>query len=415
MNPGLRIDGDRLWSSLMTMAQIGATARGGCNRQALTDEDKAGRDLFRQWAEAAGCTVTVDEVGNMFAARAGTDPGAAPVLMGSHLDTQPTGGRFDGVYGVMAGLEVLRVLEDRGVHLRRTVEVATWTNEEGCRFVPAMLGSGVVAGTYTREYAYARQDKSGRTFGAELERIGYRGTAPATARPFRAMFEAHIEQGPILESSGKTIGVVTGIQGAYWLDVTLEGVPCHAGPTPMEMRRDPWLAAAPIVGSAFEIAKANGPWARATIGDLRVSPGSRNTVPERLVICVDMRHPDRDVLEIMVATFREHVTRHAARANIGARVNQVWHMPATTFDAGLVAGIERAATDLGYPRMRIVSGAGHDSLHTAQFAPTAMIFVPCAGGLSHNEAESAKPSDLEAGANVLLHAVLAVANDQAPE
>jgi N-carbamoyl-L-amino-acid hydrolase len=410
MTPNLRVDGDRLWSSLMTLAQIGATARGGCNRQALTDEDKAGRDLFKQWAEAAGCTVTVDEVGNIFAARAGTNPAAAPVLMGSHLDTQPTGGRFDGVYGVMAGLEVVRVLEDHGIHLERTVEVASWTNEEGCRFVPAMLGSGVVAGTYTREFAYERQDKSGRRFGAELERIGYRGTTAAKPRPFRAMFEAHIEQGPILETSATTIGVVTGIQGAYWLDVTLEGVPCHAGPTPMEMRRDPWRAAAPIIESAFEIAKAHAPWARATIGDLKVSPGSRNTVPERLIIAVDLRHPDRDVLAKMLMNFRERVAQHAARANIGARVEEVWHMPATTFDAELVGIIDRAAGDLGYSRMRMVSGAGHDSLHTAQFAPTAMIFVPCAGGLSHNEAESAQPSDLAAGANVLLHAVLEVAS-----
>jgi N-carbamoyl-L-amino-acid hydrolase len=331
--------------------------------------------------------------------------------MGSHLDTQATGGRFDGVYGVMAGLEVMRVLEDHDVRLRRTLEVAVWTNEEGCRFVPAMLGSGVVAGTYTQEFAYERRDKSGRSFGEELERIGYRGTAPAKARPFRAMFEAHIEQGPILESEGATIGVVTGIQGAYWLDVTLEGVACHAGPTPMELRRDPWRAATLIIDSAFAIANANGPWGRATIGDLKVSPGARNTVPERLVVAVDLRHPDRGVLETMVATFREQVAQSAGRTGIDARVEQIWHMPATAFDAELIGIVDRAAQDLGFARIHIVSGAGHDSLHTAQFAPTAMIFVPCAGGLSHNEAESAEPADLEAGANVLLQCVLRVAND----
>jgi len=411
MNGNLRVDGGRLWSSLMTMAQIGATTHGGCNRQSLTDEDKKGRDLFVEWARATGCTVTVDAVGNIFAAREGTEPDAEPVLMGSHLDTQPTGGRFDGVYGVMAGLEVMRVLEDHGVRLRRTVEVASWTNEEGCRFVPAMLGSGVVAGTYTQEFAYERRDKSGLSFGQELERIGYRGTAPAKARRFRAMFEAHIEQGPILENVNATIGVVTGIQGAYWLDVTLEGVACHAGPTPMDLRRDPWRAATPIIELAFSIAEANAPWGRATIGDLKVSPGARNTVPERLVVAVDLRHPDRNVLENMVATFREQVTRHAARARIDARIEQIWHMPATAFDAELIRMIDRVAQDLGFARAPIVSGAGHDSLHTAQFAPTAMIFVPCAGGLSHNEAESAKPSDLEAGANVLLQSVLRVAND----
>jgi beta-ureidopropionase / N-carbamoyl-L-amino-acid hydrolase len=312
---------------------------------------------------------------------------------------------------VMAGLEVLRVLADRGIQLKRTVEVASWTNEEGCRFAPAMLGSGVVAGTYTREFAYERQDKAGCRFDAELERIGYRGTIPARARSFRAIFEAHIEQGPILEKSGTTIGVVTGIQGAYWLDVTLEGVSCHAGPTPMDMRRDPWRAATCIIDSAFAIAGANGPWARATIGDLKVSPGSRNTVPEQLVICVDLRHPDRDVLDGMIATFRALVEQHAARARIGSRIDQVWHMPATAFDAGLIETIERAARNLSYSHMHMVSGAGHDSLHTAQYAPTAMIFVPCEGGLSHNEAESAQPEHLQAGANVLLQAVLGVAGD----
>jgi N-carbamoyl-L-amino-acid hydrolase len=331
--------------------------------------------------------------------------------MGSHLDTQATGGRFDGVYGVLAGLEVIRVLETHGVALRRTVEVATWTNEEGCRFTPAMLGSGVVAGAYTQDFAYGRLDKSGSSFREELERIGYRGAAPARARPFRAMFEAHIEQGPILENLGATIGVVTGIQGAYWFDVTLQGLACHAGPTPMEMRRDPWLAAMPIIDSAFAIAKANAPWGRATIGDLKVSPGARNTVPERLVIAVDLRHPERDVLEGIVASFREQVAQTATRTNIDARIEQIWHMPATRFDAELIGVVDRAAQDLGFNRVPIVSGAGHDSLHTAQFAPTAMIFVPCAGGLSHNEAESATSADLEAGANVLLQSVLRVANN----
>jgi N-carbamoyl-L-amino-acid hydrolase len=274
-----------------------------------------------------------------------------------------------------------------------------------------MLGSGVVAGVFTREFAYDRQDKAGRTFQAELERIGYRGTMPARARRFRAMFEAHIEQGPILESTRTTIGVVKGIQGAYWLDVILEGVPCHAGPTPMEMRRDPWRVASPMVGLAFDIAAKHAPWGRATIGDIKISPGSRNTVPERLVVAVDLRHPDRAVLDAMLGSFREFVSEQAARFGIKATVEQVWHMPATTFDETLVSIVDRAAAELGYSRARIVSGAGHDSLHTARFSPTAMIFVPCAGGLSHNEAEYATPGDLEAGANVLLQAVLSTAND----
>jgi beta-ureidopropionase / N-carbamoyl-L-amino-acid hydrolase len=407
----MRINGERLWASLMTLGAIGATPRGGCNRQALTDEDKAARDLFSEWAQALGCVVTVDEVGNLFARRAGEDDSLPPVLMGSHLDTQPTGGRFDGVYGVMAGLEVLRTLAEHDFVTRRPIEVASWTNEEGCRFAPAMLGSGVVAGTYSLEYAYGRKDKAGRTFKDELERIGYRGTAPATARSFHAMFEAHIEQGPILESSGNTIGAVTGIQGAYWLDVTLEGVACHAGPTPMEMRRDPWRAACPIIEGAFAIAARHEPWGRATIGDMKVAPGSRNTVPERLVISVDLRHPDPQTLEGMIGSFRALTELTAARHGIEPRIEQVWHMPATAFDWRLIDSIEDAARALGLSCQRLVSGAGHDSLHTAQYAPTAMIFVPCTGGLSHNEAEEASPHDLEAGANVLLHAAVAAAND----
>jgi N-carbamoyl-L-amino-acid hydrolase len=407
----IRINGERLWSSLMTLADIGGTPRGGCNRQALTDADKAARDLFTSWTRALGCTVTVDEVGNLFASRAGEDASAAPVLMGSHLDTQATGGRFDGVYGVMSGLEVLRTLGDHRISTRRSVEVASWTNEEGCRFAPAMLGSGVVSGTYDLAYAYERKDKAGHTFLEELERIGYRGSAPARPRAFHAMFEAHIEQGPILERTSTAIGVVTGIQGAYWLDVTLDGVACHAGPTPMEMRRDAWRAACPIIEGAFALAATNAPWGRATIGDVKAIPGSRNTVPERLVLCVDLRHPDKTVLDAMIASFRELVTATAARHDIQQTVAQVWHMPPTAFDSRLVDMIEAAAGGLGLTHRRMVSGAGHDSLHTAQYAPTAMIFVPCAGGLSHNEAEEASPDDLTAGANVLLQAVLAAAND----
>ena len=411
MTSPIRINGERLWSSLMSLAAIGGTERGGCNRQALTDEDKVARDLFVSWARSLGCVVSVDAVGNIFAARAGTDAGLPPVLMGSHLDTQATGGRFDGVYGVMAGLEVLRTLADNRIATRRTIEVASWTNEEGCRFAPAMLGSGVVAGTYSLDYAYERKDKAGRTFLGELERIGYRGVVPARRRPFHALFEAHIEQGPILENSATTIGVVTGIQGAYWLDVTLEGVACHAGPTPMEMRRDPWRAACPIIDGAFALAADNAPWARATIGDVKALPGSRNTVPEKLVISVDLRHPDAQVLGNLVASFRSLVESAASRYGIRSGIEQVWHMPPTAFDRRLVDLVESAAADLDLSHQRMVSGAGHDSLHTAQFAPTAMIFVPCAGGLSHNEAEEASPADLVAGANVLLHAVLAAAND----
>ncbi|MBK9252631.1 MAG: hydantoinase/carbamoylase family amidase [Proteobacteria bacterium] len=348
-------------------------------------------------------------MGNIFAARKSVDPNPDPVLMGSHLDTQATGGRFDGVYGVMAGLEVMRVLATHGVDLSARWKWPRGQTEEvhGCA---CHAGSGVVAEPYAgfriQAYRQIRQELQG-----ELRAYGYRGTAPARARPFRAMFEAHIEQGPILENLGATIGVVAGIQGAYWFDVTLEGLACHAGPTPMEMRRDPWRAATTIIESAFAIAKTKAPWGRATIGDLKVSPGARNTVPERLVVAVDLRHPEPDVLEEMVAMFREQVAQTSARTNIDARIELIWHMPATRFDTELVGVVDRAAQDLGFNRVPIVSGAGHDSLHTAQFAPTAMIFVPCAGGLSHNEAESATSADLAAGANVLLQSVLCVANN----
>jgi N-carbamoyl-L-amino-acid hydrolase len=349
-------------------------------------------------------------VGNIFARRGGRDPNAAPVLSGSHLDTQPTGGKFDGVYGVLAGLEVVRTLNDRGIETLRPLEIACWTNEEGSRFAPAMLGSGVVSGVYDVEFAYSRTDKEGATFKDELERIGYRGDAPATPRAWAAVFEAHIEQGPILEHKGDTIGVVTGIQGAYWFDVTLDGQSCHAGPTPMEMRRDPWRAATAIIAESLAIADRNGPHGRCTVGDMKVEPGSRNTVPARLTFPIDMRHPDMDQLDAMVADVNAFVAEVSAHWRIDHYIEQVWRMPATKFDPGLIDMIADAAATLGYSSRPIVSGAGHDSLHIAQFAPTAMIFVPCAGGLSHNEAESASKDDLAAGASVLLHAMLKAAN-----
>jgi len=410
MHP-VRISSERLWQSLMRLAEIGATEHQGCNRQALTDQDRAGRDLFTGWAREAGCTVETDAIGNIFAVRSGEHAHEPPVLIGSHLDTQATGGRFDGAYGVMAGLEVIRTLQDHGVRTRRSIEVVSWTNEEGCRFAPAMLGSGVVSGAYDLEFAYSRVDRAGLSVGAELERIGYRGTRPARQRPLRACFEAHIEQGPILEAAGSTIGVVTGIQGAWWLDVTLQGMASHAGPTPMELRRDPWRAACPIIQCAYAIAGGAAPWGRATIGDVKAYPGARNTVPERLIVSVDLRHPDAATLESMVAEFRARVQSIAESSAIPARIDPAWHMPPTEFDAALVGLVAHVAQELGYRSQRIVSGAGHDSLHTAQYAPTAMIFVPCAGGLSHNEAESASPEDLAAGANVLLQAALAAAGD----
>lgn len=406
---GPLINETRLWSRIQEMARIGATPAGGCNRQALTDLDRDGRDLFVRWAREAGCTIAVDQVGNIFARRAGADDTAAPVLSGSHLDTQATGGKYDGVYGVLAGLEVVQTLADAGIRTHRPLEVAVWTNEEGCRFAPAMLGSGVVAGTYDLEFAYSRADKDGLTFGDELARIGYRGDTPAAPREYAAMIEAHIEQGPILHSEGTTIGVVQGIQGAYWFDVTLTGASAHAGPTPMEMRRDPWRALTPIIDGIFGIAAANGPWGRATFGDVKALPGARNTVPEKLVLTVDIRHPDSETLEGMVSEMRAVIDRSCAASGIEALVEQVWYMPPTSFDRTLVEQIATSVEELGFSAREIVSGAGHDSLHTAQFAPTAMIFVPCDDGISHNELEAANAADLAAGADVLLRTMVAIA------
>jgi len=409
MSEQMRINGQRLWDSLMEMAQIGATPRGGCNRQALTEEDRQGRDLFVGWCKAIGCEISVDEMGNIFARRAGRDNTLPPVITGSHLDTQPTGGKFDGVYGVLAGLEVLRTLEDAGLETEAALEVVVWTNEEGARFAPAMMGSGVWAGEMQRDDIYATTDKAGKPFVEELARIGYKGDLPATPRPIRAAFEAHIEQGPILEAEQLQIGVLTGVQGARWYDLIIEGQPVHAGPTPMEVRRDPFMAALPVLQYCYDLAREHGPWGRATFGDIRAEPGSRNTVPEKLVVAVDLRHPDSAVLDQMDEQFRLFVKTTCSDKALDGRVEELWHMPVTAFAPECVDAVRSATQALGYPHMEMVSGAGHDSLYVAKVAPTSMIFVPCQDGISHNEAESAKSEDLEAGCNVLLHAMLKMA------
>ncbi|WOX03941.1 Zn-dependent hydrolase [Microbulbifer pacificus] len=406
----LRINGQRLGDTLMAMAAIGATDKGGCNRQALTDLDKQGRDLFVQWCEDAGCSVTVDAMGNIFARRPGTNPDLPAVLTGSHLDTQPTGGRFDGVYGVLAGLEVVRSLNDAGIETEAPLEVAVWTNEEGARFSPAMIGSGVWSGEFDLDYAYARSDKEGKTFGDELARIGYKGKAPAVARPLSAAFEVHIEQGPILEAEQKQIGVLSGVQGMHWYDLTLIGQPCHAGPSPMETRRDPFMGLHRILSELYQLAAEHGPWARATFGDIRVEPGSRNTVPEKLVLAVDLRHPDQKTLDAMDQRFREIAARVADETGLEHQIRDEWRSPAVAFDPKCVEAVRSSVAELGYSNKEMVSGAGHDSVYISRVAPTSMIFVPCEKGLSHNEAENAKAEDLEAGANVLLHAMLKMAN-----
>ena len=393
----------------MVMAEIGATGRGGCNRQALTDEDKKGRDLFANWCREAGCTVSVDEMGNMFARRPGSNTDAPPVITGSHLNTQPTGGKFDGVYGVLAGLEVLRTLEEAGIETDAPLEVVVWTNEEGARFAPAMVGSGVWASEMQRDEVYAIEDKAGKRFREELERIGYRGDLPAKPRPIRAAFEAHIEQGPILEAEALQIGILTGVQGARWYDLIIEGQPVHAGPTPMEGRRDPFRGVLPILEYCYELAEKYAPWGRATFGDIKAEPGSRNTVPERLIVNVDLRHPDPAVLDEMDRLFRTFVAKACEAKKLQGRVEELWHMPVTEFDPNCVDAVRRATAELGYSSMEMVSGAGHDALYVAKVAPTSMIFVPCKDGVSHNESEDVKSEDLEAGCNVLLHAMLKMA------
>src|SRR5665213_598138 len=405
----LTIDGARLWRSLMEMATIGATAKGGSKRLALSDLDKAGRDLFVRWCEEAGCTVTIDRIGNIFARRAGRRDDLPPVVCGSHLDTQPTGGKFDGVYGVLAGLEVIRTLNDLHYETDAPIEVSVWTNEEGSRFAPACVGSGVFAGVFDLDYGHGRADLDGKTVGEELRRIGYLGAAPAGGRPFRAFFEAHIEQGPILEAEGRTIGVVQGIQGIRWFEVTITGAESHAGTTPMDRRRDALLGAARIIDRVNAIALEFPPGV-STVGLLQVSPNSRNTIPGTVFFSVDLRHPDDAVLARMVARLEEALGAVCGAAGLTFENKEIWRSPAVHYDQGCIDAVRQAASDMGYSHRDIVSGAGHDAGYLARVAPVAMVFVPCKDGLSHNEVEDAAPDDLAAGCNVLMRAMLARAS-----
>jgi beta-ureidopropionase / N-carbamoyl-L-amino-acid hydrolase len=403
----LGVNGERLWASLMELAQIGATAKGGVCRLAGSEEDRCARDLFVRWAKEAGCTVTVDRIGNIFARRSGRNPDLPPVMAGSHLDSQPTGGKFDGAYGVMAALEVVRTLNDLGYETEAPVEIAAWTNEEGSRFSPAMIGSGVFAGVFDLAYGLGRPDNvSGVSLGAELERIGYAGPASTGARPVAAYFEAHIEQGPILEAAALPIGVVTGAQGQRWYEVTVTGQEAHAGPTPMPRRKDALVGAARMIDAVNRIGHAHAPHACATVGFVQVSPNSRNTIPGRVFFTIDFRHPEDVVLTRMDRELREECGSIAGAIGLEAAVEEFWYFPPTPFDPALVGAVREAAEALQYPHQDIVSGAGHDAVYMARIAPTAMIFVPCKGGISHNEIEDAKPEDLTAGCAVLLNALL---------
>ncbi|HVM80646.1 MAG TPA: Zn-dependent hydrolase [Stellaceae bacterium] len=407
----LRINGERLWQSLMEMAKIGATEKGGVCRLALTDLDREGRELFIRWCKDAGCSVSVDRMGNIFARRPGRSPSLPPVLAGSHLDTQPTGGKFDGVYGVLAGLEVVRTLNDLGYETEAPVEIVVWTNEEGSRFSPPMVGSGVFAGVFDLDYGLERPDNlTGVTMGAELERIGFAGPEPVGGRKVAAYFEAHIEQGPILEDRKKPIGVVTGAQGQRWYEVTVTGQEAHAGPTPMPKRRDALVGAARMIDAVNRIGLAHPPYACATVGFAQVSPNSRNTIPGRVFFTVDFRHPEDAVLTAMDRELRTACAEIAEKIGLALEVKEFWYFPPTPFDRTCVATVRQATEALGYPHMDIISGAGHDAVYMARVAPTAMIFVPCAGGISHNEIEDAKPENLAMGCAVLLNAVLERAN-----
>lgn len=405
----LRISGERLWDSLMEMARIGPGVAGGNNRQTLTDADAEGRRLFRQWCEEAGCAMGLDAMGTMFARREGADPSLDPVYMGSHLDTQPTGGKYDGVLGVLGGLEVLRTLNDAGIRTRRPIVLANWTNEEGTRFAPAMLASGVFAGIHSQDYAYGRTDADGKRFGDELRRIGFVGDEEVGARRIHAMFELHIEQGPILEAEDKEIGVVTHGQGLWWLEMRLTGREAHTGSTPMGMRVDAGLGMARIVEMVHRVAMDHQPDAVGAVGQANVWPNSRNVIPGRAVFTIDIRSPEQGKLDSMRARMEEQASRIAHELGLGIEIEPMGHFDPVTFDPGLADSVRRAADTLGHSRRDIVSGAGHDACWIARVAPTVMIMCPCKDGLSHNEAEEITPAWAASGTDVLLHAVLEAA------
>lgn len=407
-NPPQSINGDRLWQRIMAMAEIGGLENGGCNRQALTDEDRQGRALFCGWAREAGCETRIDEMGNIFARLAGANPDSPPIIAGSHLDTQPTGGKFDGVYGVLAALEVCQTIHENGVTIDGPIDVVVWTNEEGSRFSPAMIGSGVFGGAFDLDYAYQQQDKNGITFGEALKEIGYAGPEACAPFPIKAAFEVHIEQGPILESRKIPIGVVHGVQGMRWFDLVLIGDPVHAGPTPMDARRDPARALALILPEIYRIAEQYAPDSRATIGDVTALPGSRNTVPRQIKMALDLRHPDETTLEAMEQEVRKVITGISSKTGVQSEMNEIWKSPAVEFDSNCIAAIQKGAEKLNLDYLDMVSGAGHDSVYVSRVAPTAMIFIPCKDGISHNEREDAQKNHIEMGANILLHAMLEI-------
>lgn len=402
----LRTDRERLWQALMDLARLGATPKGGVNRQAFTDLDRQARDLFVEWCRAEGCTIRIDAIGNIFARRPGQDADAPGVMTGSHLDSQPTGGKFDGAYGVMAGLEVIRTLNQHAIQTRAPIEVVAWTNEEGCRFPPCMMGSGVFTGQLALDAMLAQTDAGGMTAGEALDAIGYRGSDRIDRDNVKAFFECHIEQGPVLEDTGNAVGVVVGALGQKWFDLTLTGMEAHAGPTPMSLRRDAMLGAAEITLAVNRIANACQPHGRGTVGMLQLHPGSRNVIPGQVRMTIDLRHFAPDTLAAMAAELRQIVEQTSQRHGLSAELTPTADFAPEHFADSCVSAVRRAAEVLGCSHMDIVSGAGHDAIFMGRIAPAGMIFVPCEGGISHNEIENAAPGDLHEGCNVLLHAML---------
>ena len=405
----LKINSERLWDSLMEMAKIGPGVAGGNNRQTLTDEDSEGRQLFLDWCKVAGCTMGLDQMGNMFARREGTDPEALPVYVGSHLDTQPTGGKYDGVLGVLGGLEILRTMNDLDIKTKHPIVVVNWTNEEGTRFAPAMLSSGVFAGVHTQDWAYDRVDAEGKAFGDELQRIGWRGDEDVGARKMHAFFELHIEQGPILEAENKQIGIVTHGQGLSWTQVEITGKDAHTGSTPMPMRKNAGLAMARVLDRVEAIALSYAPHAVGAAGHIDVYPNSRNVIPGKVVFTIDFRSPDLTVITDMEARLRTEARAICEAMEMDIEFEKVGGFDPVAFDATCVQAVRRAAERLGYSHMDLISGAGHDACWINKVAPTAMIMCPCVDGLSHNEAEDISQEWAAAGADVLLHAVLETA------
>ncbi len=405
----LQIDPKRLWDAIMETAAFGATAKGGVRRLTLSEEDRKVRDWFRAACEKAGCEVSVDELGAMFAVRPGRDNSKPAIGMGSHLDTQPTGGKFDGILGTLAGLEVIRTLNDAGIETDAPLCLVNWTNEEGSRFAPAMMASGAYVGDFTVEHILSCKDADGVTVGEALDKIGYRGSEKSGTRKLGAFVELHIEQGPLLEAEGKTIGVVNHGQGVAWYDGYITGFESHAGTTPMPLRRDALSTLAEIALAVERLTLARGPNAVATIGETVIKNPSRNVIPGELKFTLDLRSADAEIIATLDREIRAAITNIAAKRKVTVAFERIWHKPPTHFDPKIVDAVEQATKELGYSHRRIVSGAGHDACNLNNVVPTAMIFVPCKDGVSHNELEDATQADCAAGGNVLLHTILSLA------